>query len=62
VSPSKDAFFEMSEYKQSIVRGLEEGNCVDDILEAVDSDPYQLSKFVLLRVCILYFLTIAMMY
>ncbi|KAJ3399294.1 Vacuolar fusion protein mon1, partial [Chytridiales sp. JEL 0842] len=42
VSVSKDTFFEMSEYKQDIVKGLEEGNVVDEVMDAIERDPYQL--------------------
>ncbi|KAI8918584.1 vacuolar fusion protein MON1 [Powellomyces hirtus] len=42
VSTDKDSFFEMSEYKQEIVRRLEEGACVDGIDEAIRSVPYSI--------------------
>ncbi|KAJ3173014.1 Vacuolar fusion protein MON1 A [Geranomyces variabilis] len=41
-STDKDSFFEMSEYKAEIVKGLEEGGCVDGIDEALHSVPYSI--------------------
>ncbi|KAJ3190568.1 hypothetical protein HK101_008590, partial [Irineochytrium annulatum] len=41
VSPDKDSFFDMSEFKQSVVRNLDEGSCVDGIDEAINNDPYR---------------------
>ncbi|KAI8586670.1 vacuolar fusion protein MON1-like protein A-like protein [Geranomyces variabilis] len=41
-STDKDSFFEMSEYKAEIVKGLEEGGCVDGIDEALHGVPYSI--------------------
>ncbi|KAI8838614.1 vacuolar fusion protein MON1 [Chytridium lagenaria] len=39
ISPAKDAFFEMSEFKTEVAKSLDENGCVDEIEEAILSDP-----------------------
>ncbi|KNC97432.1 uncharacterized protein SPPG_07355 [Spizellomyces punctatus DAOM BR117] len=41
-STDKDAFFEMSEYKQQISQGLETTGCVEAIDDAIRADPYSI--------------------
>ncbi|KAJ3296088.1 Vacuolar fusion protein mon1b [Borealophlyctis nickersoniae] len=42
LSTDRDAFFELSEYKQRIVEGLEQANLVDQISDAIRADPYSI--------------------
>ncbi|KAJ3092649.1 Vacuolar fusion protein mon1b [Quaeritorhiza haematococci] len=42
LSPSKDAFFEMSEYSGQVVKALEEANLVEGVKYAMKSNPYSI--------------------
>ncbi|KAJ3118660.1 Vacuolar fusion protein mon1b [Phlyctochytrium bullatum] len=42
ISSDKDAFFDMSEFKTTVAESLDEKGVVDDIEEAIASDPYKL--------------------
>ncbi|KAI9014853.1 vacuolar fusion protein MON1 [Gaertneriomyces semiglobifer] len=41
-SSDRDAFFDMSQYKQSIVAALEESSCVEAINDAIRADPFSI--------------------
>ncbi|KAJ3217773.1 Vacuolar fusion protein mon1b [Dinochytrium kinnereticum] len=42
ISPDKDSFFEMSEFKTAVAVALDENGCADEIEEAILSDPYKM--------------------